>query len=118
VENWANLQRFAAMTGDEQTAQGKRCPMRELFAGSDRGVTLLLRFTVSNFRSIGRAQSLTLAVSSDASHASDQCVVCYQKMELLGREARMDEANALAGELKREHDRAVSRMREIVEDGQ
>jgi HPt (histidine-containing phosphotransfer) domain-containing protein len=52
------------------------------------------------------------AANVGAEALSDFC----RQLERLGREQRLDEARALLNEVRREHERALSRIREILQE--
>jgi CheY-like chemotaxis protein len=54
--------------------------------------------------------------SSSSNVGAETLCGFYRQLERLGHEGRIDEAHALLADVKREHERAVSRMREILED--
>jgi two-component system, sensor histidine kinase and response regulator len=54
--------------------------------------------------------------SSTANLGAEALSSCYRQLEHLGREGRIDEARALLANLRREHERAVSRVREILRE--
>jgi uncharacterized protein len=76
------------------------------------GAILLVKFTVTNFRSICRAQSLTLTASSDIAHVSSQCVITdYRARPKLNRSALIFGPN---GSGKSNLLAAINVMREFV----
>jgi signal transduction histidine kinase/CheY-like chemotaxis protein/HPt (histidine-containing phosphotransfer) domain-containing protein len=54
--------------------------------------------------------------SSSSNVGAETLCGFYRQLERLGHEGRIDEAHALLADVKSEHERAVSRMREILED--
>ena len=53
--------------------------------------------------------------SATANVGAESLSACYSALEKLGREHRIEEARALFGQVKEEHDRTVSHVREILE---
>ena len=54
--------------------------------------------------------------SSTANLGADALSGCYRQLEHLGREGRIEEAGALLASLRREHERAVSRIHQILQE--
>ena len=68
----------------------------------------------------GDAKSLGQAAhalkSSTANVGAQALSACYRELERLGREAKIDEARAMLAQTQREHQRAVSRLSELLMD--
>jgi CheY-like chemotaxis protein/HPt (histidine-containing phosphotransfer) domain-containing protein len=97
--------------------------------GMDLVKKILGIFLESTGESVRRLESSILerdgAQLSRAAHALKSCSSnvgaetlsgFYRQLERLGREGHIDRAHALLAQVRREHERAVSRMREIIED--
>jgi CheY-like chemotaxis protein/HPt (histidine-containing phosphotransfer) domain-containing protein len=97
--------------------------------GMDLVKRILGIFLQSTDESVRRMESAIserdAAQLSRAAHALKSCSSnvgaetlsgLYRQLERLGREGRIDEARALLAEVRWEHERAVSRMREILQD--
>ncbi len=97
--------------------------------GMDLVKRILGIFLQSTDESVRRMESAILerdaAQLSRAAHALKSCSSnvgaetlsgLYRQLERLGREGRIEEARALLAEVRWEHERAVSRMREILQD--
>jgi signal transduction histidine kinase/CheY-like chemotaxis protein/HPt (histidine-containing phosphotransfer) domain-containing protein len=54
--------------------------------------------------------------SSSANVGALALSACWRELEACGREGRVDQARALFGRARREHDRAVVRLREILQE--
>jgi signal transduction histidine kinase/CheY-like chemotaxis protein/HPt (histidine-containing phosphotransfer) domain-containing protein len=54
--------------------------------------------------------------SSSANAGAETLSARYKQLEFLGREGRMDEAREFLAPIREEHDRAVARMREILQE--
>ncbi len=54
--------------------------------------------------------------SSAANVGAESLSSVYRRLERLGRDGRVDEARALLTQLRREHERAAARMREILQE--
>jgi two-component system sensor histidine kinase/response regulator len=54
--------------------------------------------------------------SSTANLGAEALSGCYRQLEHLGREGRIEEAGALLANLRREHERAVSRIHQILQE--
>ena len=54
--------------------------------------------------------------SSTANFGADALSGCYRQLEHLGRAERIEEAGALLANLRREHERAVSRIHQILQE--
>jgi two-component system, sensor histidine kinase and response regulator len=54
--------------------------------------------------------------SSAANLGADPLARVYRELESLGREGRVDDARALIATLRHEHERAIARMREILQE--
>jgi signal transduction histidine kinase/CheY-like chemotaxis protein/HPt (histidine-containing phosphotransfer) domain-containing protein len=61
-------------------------------------------------------QSAHTLKSSAANVGAETLSGIYRKLEFLGRENRFDEARALLAQVRQEHDRAVSHIREILQE--
>ena len=54
--------------------------------------------------------------SSTANLGAEPLSTCYRQLEALGREGRIEEAHALLAHLRSEHERALARVREILQE--
>jgi signal transduction histidine kinase/DNA-binding response OmpR family regulator len=75
-----------------------------------------LRNAIATRNSKGLGQAAHTLKSSAANVGADSLSVRYRELERLGREDRVDEARALADRVGAEHERAVARLREILEE--
>jgi two-component system, sensor histidine kinase and response regulator len=68
----------------------------------------------------GDAQALSRTAhslkSSTANLGAESLAKCYAKLEALGREGRIDDARALLATLRHEHERAVARVQELLQE--
>jgi signal transduction histidine kinase/DNA-binding response OmpR family regulator len=75
-----------------------------------------LRSAIAAGNSKAVGQAAHALKSSAANVGADRLSVGYRELEKLGREDRIEEARALAHHVDAEHERAVSRLREILEE--
>jgi signal transduction histidine kinase/CheY-like chemotaxis protein/HPt (histidine-containing phosphotransfer) domain-containing protein len=98
-------------------ASGSMALTRELFAAflesADLGIARLqTAIATGNSQALGQAAH---ALKSSTANVGAQVLsACYRDLEKLGREDSIDEARAMFGRVRREHDRAVSQIHEIL----
>jgi signal transduction histidine kinase/HPt (histidine-containing phosphotransfer) domain-containing protein/ActR/RegA family two-component response regulator len=98
-------------------ASGGMGLIKELFAAflesADQGMARLqTAMTAGNSRALGQVAH---ALKSSTANVGAQVLSgCYRELEKFGREDNLDEARAIFGRVRREHDRAVSQIHELL----